>query len=238
MKFKEIFFVSFFFLTINLYSSDYDRFKSENLSSIKDFTQDLSKVLSVGTLNSARALGFGGFAINYNTICGIKPNRNDTVYDKNKVYGLNFLQAEIGLPYRIDAYVRGGGDSNFNAIGFGVRYGITNVSDEYYKLNMMISLGSNVGIHRYFYIVNYNAQLAFSMNLTNVIRPFLTAGFSHSRLNAKTSDYADVSGRNIYKDFPFYTAGMRLKFKWFNIAFAYDIFEKEDGFNTSIGFRF
>jgi hypothetical protein len=103
---------------------------------------------------------------------------------------------------------------------------------------LILGLGSNIGLQKYFYIVNYNAQIALSLKITNVIRPFASAGFSYSKLNIKNNDDITLVGKNIYKNFPFYTLGLRFKFKWFNISMAYDIYEKEDGFNTSVGVRF
>jgi hypothetical protein len=235
---RKFMYFFFFLLSVNLYSKNYDNFKVSDISSINEFTYDISKVLTSGSINSARVLGFGGFALSYKSVYGIKPGNGDSVYEKNRVYRLDFVQVEIGLPYRIDTYLRAGGEGNFNAIGFGLRYGLKNVVDEIYKPNLILGLGSNIGLQKYFYIVNYNAQIALSLKITNVIRPFASAGFSYSELNIKNNDDITLVGKNIYKNFPFYTLGLRFKFKWFNISMAYDIYEKEDGFNTSVGVRF
>jgi hypothetical protein len=74
-------------------------------------------------------------------VYGIKPGDGDSVYEKNRVYRLDFVQVEIGLPYRIDTYLRAGGEGNFNAIGFGLRYGLKNVVDEIYKPKFDFGIG-------------------------------------------------------------------------------------------------
>jgi|GEM_PF-5815158 len=236
---KKIIFMFLFALPSGVFASDYSNFKDSDLKSIKYFVKDLTKIVGSSTLYSARAIGFGGFSVSYKFSYIIKPYEEDSVfYEKNSVYGINYVQVETGLPYRIDTFLRAGGNDGFNVIGGGVRYGLRNVTDELYKVNMILSLNSHMGLYKDFYIVDYGTQLSFSMKLTSSLIPFISAGIDSSKLNIKSHNDSSLIGKNVYQSIARYTAGLRLRYNWINLSMAYDIYERNDGFNASLGVRF
>lgn len=235
---KKIYIFSFFIFLSSFVNAGYNRFYNANLESIKDFTKDIGNISGASTLCSARALGFGGFAISYKSIYQLKPSQNNTIFDKNKAFGINFLQVESGLPYRFDAYLRAGGDNGLNIIGGGIRYGLRNVTDELYKINMVLSLNSHMGLYKYFYFTNFGAQLAFSMRVSNWLMPYISSGFDTLKLKIKNNADSLIIDKSIYDNIQRYTIGMRLKFKLVNISIGYDIYDTRTGLNGSFGFRF
>jgi hypothetical protein len=240
MKIKKIllFIIMISGFSLKAFSSDYSNFKNADIKSIRAFTKDLGNVVGNSTLYSARALGFGGFDISYKGAYQIKPSLNDTVYEKNKVFGIDYIQMGLGLPYRLDTYIRYGGNDGLNLIGGGVRYGLTNVNDQLYKFNVMISLNYNMGLYKDFYILDYGAQLAVSMKLSNYVIPYVSGGIDSLKLKVQNSNTSELEGKRIYDDIERYTVGLRFKIKWFNISAAYDLYDTRSGFNASLGARF
>lgn len=235
---KKIYLFTFFVFLSSFVNAAYNSFYNANLESIKDFTKDIGNVSGSSTLYSARALGFGGFGISYKSVYQLKPSQNNTIFDKNKAFTINFLQAEIGVPSRFDTYLRAGGDSGLNIIGGGVRYGLRNITEELYKINMILSLNSHMGLYKFFYFTNFGAQLAFSMKLSNWFMPYISCGFDTLKLKIKNNTDSSIVGKSIYDDIQRYSVGMRLKFKLVNLSIGFDIYDTRTGLNGSFGFRF
>ncbi len=233
------FFIFLFFITNSyLYSSDFSKFESSDINSIKAFARDIGNVIGGSTLYSARALGFGGFGVSYKGSYQIKPEKNDGVLEKNKVFGINYIQIENGLPYRIDSFLRAGVDDNFNVIGGGLRYGVISVTDELYKPNVIFSLSSHMGLHRDFYIVSYGALVAVSLRITNGIVPFFASGVDSLKLVVKSHTDSNLIDKKIYDKVIRNSFGFRFRYKFLNLSMAYNIYEKRDGFDISGGIRF
>lgn len=222
----------------NLFSSSYSNFKNADLKSIKAFTKDMGNIIDSSSLYSARALGFSGFAVSYKGSYQIKPSINNLILEKNRVFGINYLQFEIGLPYRLDSYIRAGGNDGLNIIGGGIRFGLKNVTDDLYSPNLILSLNSHMALYKYFYILEYGGGLAFSMRLSNYFMPYIFAGVSSVKLNIKDNVNNALIGKSIYELSQKYTAGFRLKIKWINISGGYTLFKERTGFDFSCGFRF
>ncbi|MEF3279429.1 MAG: hypothetical protein K6357_00450 [Elusimicrobiota bacterium] len=231
-------FIFLIFGQVFMFGNDYNNFKSASLTSIQAFTEDLGNIVGASTLYSARVLGFGGFAVSYKTAYQTKPLDDDTIFNKNKAFGINYVQVETGLPYRIDTYLRAGGDDGFNVIGGGIKYGIRNVTDELYKVNIALSLNSHMGLYKYFYMTSFGAQLAFSMRLTNYMMPYISGGFDSVELRIKTNNDISLEDKSIFKKIQRYTIGMRFKIKLVNLSVAYDLYKERSGFNASAGIRF
>ncbi|MEW6013638.1 MAG: hypothetical protein AB1602_09600, partial [Elusimicrobiota bacterium] len=168
----------------------------------------------------------------------IKPEYKDTIFEKNKAFGIKYVQVETGLPYRIDTYIRAGGKDGFNVIGGGIKYGLKNVTDENFKPNMILALNSHMGVYKDFYILSYGAQLGLSMRISSHVMPFVSSGIDSVKLKVKSSNDVALINKSFYQRIIRSSAGLRFKFNWINMAMAYELYEKRGGFNASLGVRF
>ncbi len=234
-----VFIISFFFSNMS-FASDYSNFKNvSNTKAIKAFVKDLSFMTSSSLLYSARTLGFGGFDLSYKTSYLIKPSVSNTVFEKDKSYNISFVQVETGLPYRIDTFLRAGGNSGYNVVGGGVKYGLKKVSDEVYSLNSSISFYSHMGVYRDFYIVSFGTRLVFSLKLSNLIIPFVSGGFDNIKFRIKSHTDPLLESETIYDNIYRGSFGVRFKTGWFNIAASVEAFNNGSNmFGGSAGIRF
>lgn len=215
------------------FAADFDGFRNAVPSDLKPFARDLGGLLGSGLNQTARPLGFSGFDFGVRAVAQFNPSRGDNVLKKDNAFGYGVVQAEIGMPYRIDGFVRGGAFEGMTVAGGGLRYGLWNVSDEKYKINAMLIGMANMATNQYFYAVHFNTTLLASLNVP-VVSPFLGAGFDFTRLTAQSSTLSD----KVSVSEPRYTAGVRLKLNLGYIAAGETYTHDRMLTNASAGFRF
>ncbi|MBO4555540.1 MAG: hypothetical protein J5706_02180 [Elusimicrobiales bacterium] len=189
----------------------YDNFRFASKDAIKPFARDIGSMLGTGTANTARPLGFSGFDIGVHGASMLKPSKSNTVLKDNKAIGFGAVQLEIGMPYRIDGFIRGNEYEGIAAVGGGLRYGLWNVSDENYKVNAAIAVMGNMASATSFYAVHWNATLVMSMNLP-VVSPYISAGMDSTYLVAQSMEDALLDDVSVRTTLPRYAAGLRTKF--------------------------
>lgn len=214
-------------------AADYDGFQAATAASLKPFARDLGGLLGSGSNQTARPLGFSGFDIGVRAVAQFTPSHGNVALKKNNIFGLGFVQAEIGMPYRIDGFVRGGAYEGLAVAGGGLRYGLWNVSDEKYRVNAMLVAMGNLAAHKYFYAVHFNTSLVCSLNVP-VVAPYIGAGYDFTRLEAQSP----TLDQRVYVAEPRFTAGLRAKFKLGYIASGYTYTHDRGLVNASAGFRF
>ena len=131
-------------------AAGYDGFAAVTASELKPFARDLGGLLGSGANQTARPLGFSGFDVGVRAVGQFNPSHGNGVLKKDNLFGLGLVQAEIGMPYRIDGFVRGGAYEGMAVAGGGLRYGLWNVSDAKYHINAMLVAMGNMAAHRYF----------------------------------------------------------------------------------------
>ncbi len=219
-------------------SAEYDGFRGVSSADLKPFARDLGGLLGSGSNQTARPLGFAGFDVGVRAVAQLKPSHNDTVLRKNSAFGTGFVQAEIGMPYRIDGFVRGGSYEGVAVAGGGLRYGLWNVSDEKYKINAMLVGMANMAAQRYFYAVHFNTSLVCSLNVP-VISPYLGVGYDFTRLEVQSAvSDPSLSGAGVSVAEPRYTAGLRAKLNLGYLAGGVTYTHDRMLVNASAGFRF
>ncbi len=226
--------LSLLILVSSARAAEYDGFRNVTEGALKPFARDLGGLLGSGSNQTARPLGFSGFDFGVRAVAQLKPSNGDTVLKRNSVFGIGFVQAEIGMPYRVDGFVRGGAYDGLAVAGGGLRYGLWNVSDEKYKFNAMVVGMANMAAHRYFYAVHFNTGLVCSMNLPGV-SPYVGVGMDFTRLEAQAPS---LSGRSVSVSEPRYTAGLRAKLNLAYLAAGYTYTHDRGLVNASAGFRF
>lgn len=218
-------------------AAGYDNFYNASASALKPFAADLGSLLGSGSNQTARPLGFGGFDLGARGMMQLKPSHNNTILKRDNVFGLGVIQAEIGMPYRVDGFVRGGSFEGVSVAGGGLRYGLWNVSDEKYKVNATLVGMANMATHRYFYAVHFNASLVCSINVP-VVAPFLGVGYDFTRLEAQTVGDAALTGKQVRVSEPRFTAGLRAKMNLGYLAAGLTYTHDRALVNASAGFRF
>lgn len=218
-------------------AANYDNFKNVTPGSLKPFARDLGGLLGSGTNQTARPLGFAGFDIGVRGVSQFNPSSGNSVLKKNNLFGLGFVQAEIGMPYRIDGFVRGGAFEGVAVAGGGLRYGLWNLSDEKYKINAMLVGMANMATHRYFNAVHFNAGLVVSINVP-VVAPYIGVAYDMTRFQAQGVSDASLVGKKISVAAARFTAGMRVKIKLGYLAGGITYTHDRSLANASAGFRF
>ncbi len=231
------------FLSVSLFclsqaaAADYDNAWNLTPESIKPFARDLGGLLGSGVNQTARPLGFAGFDIGVRGAAQFKPSSGNTILKKNGMFGLGVVQAEIGMPYRIDGFVRGGVFEGISVAGGGLRYGLWKVSDEKYKINAMLTTMANMAAHRYFYAIHFNTGLLFSLNVP-VAAPYMGVSYDFTKLEAQTISDTALIGKKISVASARITAGVRLKIKLGYISGGITYTNDRALVNGCAGFRF
>ncbi|MBI4352282.1 MAG: hypothetical protein HY550_12685 [Elusimicrobia bacterium] len=218
-------------------AADYGNFGDITPASLKPFARDLGGLLGSGTNQTARPLGFAGFDIGVRGAAQFRPSYGNTVLRKNELFGLGLVQAEIGMPYRIDGFVRGGAFEGIAVAGGGLRYGLWNLSDEKYKVNAMLVGMANMATHRYFYALHFNTALVVSVNAP-VAAPYLGVAYDFTRLKAQAVSDASLVGKRVSVSAARFTAGLRVKIKLGYLAGGVTYTHDRALVNASAGFRF
>ncbi len=217
-------------------AAEYEGFQTIGVTALKPFARDLGGLLGSGSNQTARSLGFSGFDVGVRTAAQLKPSHNNTALKKNSVFGFGVVQAEIGMPYRIDGFVRGGSYEGLTVAGGGLRYGLWNISDAKYKINAMLVVMANMATHRYFYALHINSSLVCSMNMP-VVSPYLGAGFDSTRLEAQAVA-SPAAGMGVSVLEPRFTAGLRVKLDLGYLSAGATYTHDSLLFNASTGIRF
>jgi hypothetical protein len=218
-------------------AASYDNFRAVTPAALKPFARDLGGLLGSGSNQTARPLGFAGFDIGVRGASQFNPSSGNSVLKKNNLFGLGLVQAEIGMPYRIDGFVRGGAFEGVAVAGGGLRYGLWNLSDEKYKINAMLVGMANMATHRYFNAVHFNAGLLVSINVP-VVAPFIGVAYDMTRLQAQGVDDVSLAGKKISVAAARFTAGIRVKIKLGYLAGGITYTHARSLANASAGFRF
>lgn len=189
-------------------SGAYADFPKAAASDLRPFARDLGGLLGSGTNQTARVLGFGGFDISGRGVMQFEPEKKNGILKKNKSFGLGWVQAEIGMPYRIDGFIKAAAFDNMAVAGGGLKYGLT---QPHKKVQAMIVAAGNLAAHKFFYAAHFSYGLAVSLN-TPVVSPYFGLGMDNTRLAVQTVDDASLAGKRISVVEPRYTAGVKMTF--------------------------
>ncbi len=189
-------------------SGTYADFPKAAASDLKPFARDLGGLLGSGTNQTARVLGFGGFDFSGRGVMQFEPDRKNGILKKNKPFGLGWVQAEIGMPFRIDGFIKAASFDNMAVAGGGLKYGLTQPQK---KVQAMLVASGNLAAHKFFYAAHLAYGLAVSLN-TPVVSPYFGVGMDNTRLTVQTVDDPSLAGRRVSVVEPRYTAGVKMTF--------------------------
>lgn len=221
-------------------SGVYADFPQAAAADLKPFARDLGGLLGSGTNQTARVLGFGGFDISGRAVSQFKPSGGNGVLKKNRPFGLGWVQAEIGMPFRIDGFIKAGSRDNMALVGGGFKYGITPTQK---KIQVMLVAMGDMASHRYFYATHFASNLVVSLNMP--VAPYFGAGMDNTSLTAQhivdpdnASNLSSLSGHRVSVLEPRYTAGLKVTFLTYGYLSAGYTYTHARGLVTaSLGLR-
>ncbi|NNN07396.1 MAG: hypothetical protein HKL90_16015 [Elusimicrobia bacterium] len=211
-----------------------------NSSSIKPFTRDLGGLLGSATFNSGRSLGFSGFDVGPAVAAQFYPSKGDTILLNNGVkgFGMPWVHADIGLPFKIDGFIRGISYDGLTVAGGGLRYGLYAPSDKPWTPQVLVSVVGDSVVHQDFSASHFGGDVVASMGNARVT-PYIGAGFDRTGLEAHVSNDLALEGTSATTLESRFTAGVRVKpFQFTYIDAAFDYLHGQAAAEAGLGVRF
>lgn len=209
--------------------------------SLTPFTRDLGSVLGSASFHNGRSLGFSGFDLGAHGGMRFKPSRGNSVLSGAgvKAFGLPWAQAEIGLPFRLDGFIRGISYQGVTISGGGLRYGILKATDQHWTPQFLLSSVAHSVAHKDFSASHVGVNLVASIG-TPRIAPYLGAGIDRTRVVVKSSDLdptlVGVEASTLESRF---TAGLSVRpHPFIYVQAAFTLTHGEPGVDTGLGIRF
>jgi hypothetical protein len=209
--------------------------------SLKPFARDLGGLLGGATFHDGRSLGFSGFDVGARYSAQFYPSKGDNIMRDGgvKAFGLPWVQAEIGLPFKIDGFIRGISYQGLTVSGGGLRYGIFAPSDKPWTPQILLSGVGHSVVHQDFSASHFGANVVASAG-TPFFLPYVGAGFDRTRLVARSSLLdPTLNGTNVTTLESRFTAGVRLKpYQFTYVTVAYVLAHGQSGAEAGLGVRF
>ena len=209
--------------------------------SLKPFTRDLGGLLGGATFHDGRSLGFSGFDVGARYSAQFSPSKGDNIMRNSGVrsFGLPWVQAEIGLPFKIDGFIRGISYQGVTVSGGGIRYGLYAPSDKPWTPQVLVSALGDTVVHQSFSASHFGANLVASAG-TPFFLPYVGAGVDRTRLVVRSSLLdPTLNGANVTTVEGRYTAGVRLKpYQFTYVNVAYVLTHGQSGAEAGLGVRF
>jgi hypothetical protein len=209
--------------------------------SLKPFCRDLGGILGSATFHSGRSLGLSGWDFGAQGGMQFYPDKNNRILRNNgvKIFGLPWVQAEVGLPFAVDGFVRGINYQGLTVAGVGVRWGLLKSNDKPWAPQLLAASVGHSVVHQDFSASHFGANLVGSMG-TQMFTPYLGVGFDLTRLQVRSSIFDPTqNGVKVTTFESRYTAGMQLKpWQFFYIHGAYVLMHGQSGTEAGLGLRF
>lgn len=215
----------------------YDNFIAVTRAGLEPFTADIGGLLGAASNHTARSLGFSGFDMGFRSALQLKPSSGNNVLPAEKAFGFNYFQAEIGMPYRIDGFVRAGGDDGLVVSAAGLRYGLRAISDRPYYTHAMLEAIGSLAAHKHFYAKHFAANLRLSMNVGLAVL-YAGAGLDNTVLTVQNANDAALVGENINTAEPRCFAGLKKKIRYGYFSAGYAEAHGRGILEGTLGLRF
>ncbi len=209
--------------------------------SLKPFARDLGGVLGAATFQSGRSLGLTGFDVGARFGGQFYPSKGNNILRHNgvRVFGLPWVHAEVGMPFKISGFIRGVSYQGITIAGGGLRYGLYATSDKPWAPQVLISGVAHSVVHADFSASHAGANLVCSAG-TPFFAPYAGVGLDRMRLVVRRSTLDILlNGRVVNTLESRFTLGMRLtpyQFTYLNLAAT--MAHGQPGAEAGLGVRF
>ncbi|MBI4423960.1 MAG: hypothetical protein HY554_09550 [Elusimicrobia bacterium] len=209
--------------------------------SVKPFTRDLGGVLGSASFHYGRSIGISGFDIGAHGGLQLRPSPGNEPLRRTgvKAFGLPWAQAEVGLPFNLDGFIRGISHQGITISGGGLRYGLLKHSDQPWATQLLLSSVAHSVAHKDFSASHFGVNVVASIGVPSV-SPYVAAGFDRTRLVVKTSDLDPTLIGEAATTFESrFTAGISIRpHPFVYVQGAFTVAHGEPGFDTGLGIRF
>jgi len=218
----------------------YSNVTAENLPY---FTKDLAGMLGSSSYSTGRILGWGGFQLAGHAILVPTLNKNNTALGPrkdNKNIFIPCIQGEIGLPFRLDGFIRAIAYDGLTLAGGGLKWGITRPRDEDYTFQTMLVAFAQAGVYKDFSLTHYSGHLVVAFK-TPYVTPYLGAGVNYMVMTVETPPSSDPSlaGKKTYTTTPHGTLGLNIKLPMYmDMSLAANFASYGVGYEANFGVRF
>lgn len=225
---------------------------SQNVTpnNVRAFTKDLGGLIGSGTYTTGRVLGWGGFQIGPRGSMIFKMSKgsgatgaekNHTALGNRSDVGTVFypwLQADIGLPFRIDGFIRASSYQGLTIAGGGLRWGITQPNEMLGSLQPMLVVAAHSASARDFSASHYNASLVISMKIKYFV-PYVGGGVDYTTLHVNSVAQTAMAGDNEYAATARGTVGFNFKLpSYLDLSLAANYAHYGLGGEASLSVRF
>ena len=222
-------------------ASDYsfDNFHANvNMDNLEPFAKDLNGLLGAGKFTTGRILGWGGFMLSGRVAVMPKMSEQNTALGEGSFKVYPWIQGEIGLPFRLDGYIRASSWDGFTVAGGGIKWGIIRPTEILYTFQPMVIVAADSGVHKDFSLTHYSADLVVSWRLPYVI-PYAGGGIDYTRLTVQNAADAAMIGQAVYATTPRGTLGLNFKLPaYIDLSLAAHYANYGVGGEASLGVRF
>ena len=169
------------------------------------------------------------------------PDKNDQILRKSgvSVFGVPIVEGDVGVPFKIDGFVRGASFQGLTIAGGGIRYGITKTNDKPWAPQVLATAVAHSVVDQDFSANHYGFSVVGSMGIP-VFTPYIGAGLDHTRLvvrNSTLNQSIEGSVTNTLESR--FTAGLQLRpWNFFYVHLAYILMHGQNGFEAGLGLRF
>ncbi len=232
--------IAFFGLPLPLAADSFSAINTiKTAAPLKPFARDLGGLMGSDTFHTARVLGFSGFELSADDAVQFDPDKNDAVLRSggDSPISLPIVQADIGMPYRFDGFVRGTSYQGLTMAGGGLRYGLLKTNDKPWAPQLLALVEGDVATDPYFSATHYGGDIAASMG-NRFIAPYLGAGFDATSVTVGSDNpYLDGTSASVLE--PRFTAGAQIVLKTFVYAHvSYVYMHRQNGAQGGLGVRF
>ena len=214
---------------------------------VRSFAKDLGGLMGSGTYTTGRVLGWGGFQIGPRAtmIFKMSKGKNESTHtalgereEVGEVY-YPWLQADIGMPFRLDGFIRASSYQGMTIAGGGLRWGITRPNEMLGSFQPMLVLSAHSASARDFSATHYNASLVMSMKFKYFV-PYIGGGVDYTNLHINQSVMVpQLAGETEYAATARATAGLNFKLpSYLDLSLAANYAHYGLGAEASISLRF
>ncbi len=214
---------------------------------VRAFTKDLGGLIGSGTYTTGRVLGWGGFQIGPRgtMIFKMSKGKNESTHtalgERDKVGNVFYpwLQADIGMPFRLDGFIRASSYEGMTIAGGGLRWGITSPNEMLGSLQPMLVVSAHSASARDFSATHYNASLVLSMKFKYFV-PYIGGGVDYTTLHINQADLTpSLKGKSEYAATARATAGLNFKLpSYLDLSLAANYAHYGLGAEASVSVRF
>jgi len=220
-------------------------------NNVRAFTKDLGGMIGAGTYTTGRILGWGGFQIGPRAGMLFKMSRghgetqaerdHTALGERSDVGSVvsPWLQADIGMPFRIDGFIRASSYQGLTIAGGGLRWGITRPSEVLGSFQPMLVVAAHSASAKDFSASHYNASLVLSMKFKYFV-PYIGGGVDYTTVTVGNGvASAAVRGAREYAATARGTVGFNFKLpSYMDLSLAANYAHYGMGAEASLSLRF